>query len=317
MKLATSKRFSKITFLELNLILFRQIFRLIAKLPQVYIRHVGSALGRMIYWTHAYERTIVKNNLHFAFPSWSEKSILKFRKKIFNGFGIFLLETARLSVMSHKDILSHCREISGEEYLWAAIQKGKGVILVSAHIGNWEIGLQGLALYFKTPLCAVEKKLSRTHFYQWLHLIRKRFGTHMIEKENAFPDMLGALRKGEMLCLMMDITRRDSSVDVQFFNHPARATHVASLLSLRCGSPIIPVFSYRDSEGLISGKIYPEVALEKSGNLRKDLEINTQAITSIVEEAIRMHPEQYFWIQKRWKHYYPELYPTKKRKISQ
>lgn len=283
-----------------------------AKFPPKRIAFWGSLLGKLIYWTNISNKMIVRNNLKLAYPDWSQRKILEFTKAVFRNFGILLMEIAQLSGMETEDILTHCHLISSPEPLHRALQNGKGVILISAHLGNWEIGLQGLVCYFNRPLKAVDKRLSQANFYRWLSHVRKRFGTQMIEKENAFPEMLNALRQGSMLCLMMDISRRKGSVCVKFFGHRARATHVATLLSMRSGAPIFPVFSYRDGYGKIAGEIGPEIFIRKSGNLRDDLEYNTQIITNAVEKAIRKHPEQYFWIQKRWKHYHPYLYPDRK-----
>jgi KDO2-lipid IV(A) lauroyltransferase len=121
--------------------------------------------------------------------------------------------------------------------------------------------------------------------------------------------MLKTVRDGGIIALMVDMSVRKQSVPVTFFGHRTRASHAAALLAARSKVTILPLFSYRGSDGRLTGHIGPPVPLVKSRNFKSDLRQNTQALTDIVEAMIRRHPDQYFWIQKRWKDYHPELYP--------
>jgi len=104
---------------------------------------------------------------------------------------------------------------------------------------------------------------------------------------------------------------------VVFFGRRATATPAAALLAIRCKSPIIAAFSHRDASGQLTIHVEPPVEIKRTGDLRTDLQINTQRITDRVEEAVRNYPEQWNWALKRWKEFYPDLYPeSEKRKKS-
>lgn len=127
--------------------------------------------------------------------------------------------------------------------------------------------------------------------------------------------MMQTLRRGETLGLLMDISRRFDGVAVQFFGRQATATPAAALLALRCKSPVIPVFNHRAENGELVICVEPPVEIKRTHDLRKDIQTNTQAITDRVERTIRKYPEQWFWTLKRWKDFYPDLYPlSEKRK---
>jgi KDO2-lipid IV(A) lauroyltransferase len=127
--------------------------------------------------------------------------------------------------------------------------------------------------------------------------------------------MTQTLRQGEMLGLLMDISRRFDVVEVQFFGRRATATPAAAMLAIRCKSPVIPIFCHRNHMGHLVIRVEHPIEIKRTGNLRSDLQTNTQLITDRVEHAVRKNPEQWNWILKRWKEYYPNLYPeSKKRK---
>jgi len=122
------------------------------------------------------------------------------------------------------------------------------------------------------------------------------------------------LRQGEIVAILMDISRRFEGVEVNFFGHRATATPAAALLGLRCKSPIIPAFCHRDEKGRLIVQIEPPVEIQRTNDLRFDLQTNTQLITDRVERAIRNYPEQWNWLLKRWKEFYPDLYPKSERR---
>ena len=124
-----------------------------------------------------------------------------------------------------------------------------------------------------------------------------------------------ALRKGEAVGLLMDVSRRFEGVEVQFFGRRATATPAAALLALRCKCPIIIGFSHRNAKGQLIINIEPPVEIQRTHDLRTDLQINTQLISDRVERAIRNYPEQWNWMLKRWKDFYPDLYPESKKRL--
>jgi KDO2-lipid IV(A) lauroyltransferase len=143
-----------------------------------------------------------------------------------------------------------------------------------------------------------------------VHNLRTRFGTSIIYKKGALPDMRKALRRGEIVGLLVDQSKRKEGVDVNFFGHRVPATPAAAFLSIRCKSPILPIFCIREASGQLTIYVEQPIKIRWSGDLRSDVQANTQLITDAVEGMIRKYPEQWFWVHKRWKKYYPHFYPA-------
>ncbi len=281
----------------------------IASIPQKHIASVGKILGMLVYFVDLRHRRIVRRNLQFVHPEWSQDRIQKLSKGVFENLGVTLLEICQMTSFSRKDILRKVR-IRGKDNLLNAIKNPKGVILISAHIGNWEMGHQSIACYLQKPLVMVVRELQSKAFDQWILKLRARFGSTIIYKEGALPEMTQTLRQGKVLGLLIDQeTKRSEGVDVTFFDRTISATPSAALLAIRCKSPVLPVFCIREADSRLTLVVEPPLTMQRTGGLRADLKTNTQIMTSAIERAVRAYPEQWFWFHKRWKRHYPNLYP--------
>jgi KDO2-lipid IV(A) lauroyltransferase len=121
--------------------------------------------------------------------------------------------------------------------------------------------------------------------------------------------MRQTLRGGGTVGLLVDQSRRREGVDVNFFGHRVPATPAAAFLSIRCKCPILPIFCIREASGQLTIHVGQPIKTKWSGDLRSDVQANTQLITDAVEGMILKYPEQWFWVHKRWKKYYPHFYP--------
>jgi KDO2-lipid IV(A) lauroyltransferase len=280
----------------------------IAQMPKRRVLFVGKMFGSFLYCFVVHHRRIIRRNLHFIYPEQSRNQIKNLSKRIFQHYGIVILEIIQMAFSTREEILRKV-QIEGEEIIIEALARKKGVIVVSAHLGNWELALQYSPCYLQRPLTGVAKKLRNSRLDRMVHKFRTRFGNKIIYKKGALPEMTQTLRQGEILGLLMDMSRRFEGVEVQFFGRKATATPAAALLALRCKSPVVPVFSHRNSKGDLVIKIERPIEIQRTGDLRSDLQKNTQMITDRVEQAVRKNPEQWNWILKRWKEFYPGLYP--------
>jgi len=286
----------------------------IARIPKNYIVGLGKILGYFLYFFDLPHRRIVRSNLQFIYPGWSRNQIHKRAKRIFQHLGITLLEFLQMAYISSEELVSNI-QIEGQEILAEALAKQRGIVLVSAHMGNWEIAWQICPIYFQRQITGVAKKLRNVRLNRLIHTRRIRYGNRIIYKKGALPDMMHTLRQGEVVGLLMDISRRFEGVEVKFFGRRATATPAAALIAVRCKSPIITAFSHRDAKGQLIIRIEPPVEIQRTHDLRTDLQINTQLITDRVERAIRNYPEQWNWTLKRWKDFYPDLYPETKKRL--
>ena len=188
---------------------------LIAGIRPSYIMHFGRILGNLMYITDASRRGMIRRNLEFVHPEWSRSQITEFCRRNFQHYAVTLLEMLQSTCMSAQDIRSRLR-ISGEEHLLRALDQGKGVILVSAHLGNYEMALQYPICCLQRPLTGVAKKLHYRLRNRWIHELRTRFGNKLIYNREAMPTMIKTLRRGELLGILVDQSRNKLAFDIVF-----------------------------------------------------------------------------------------------------
>jgi len=278
----------------------------ITKIPRQLIINSGKLLGLLFYSLAIPHRRLVRRNLQFCYPEWSAKEIRELSRRIFMNFGITLVEMLQCTFMSHEEVLKALR-VEGEENFNKAFKSNRGIVIVSAHMGNWEVGLH-ITNYYGKPMLGVAAKTR----YGWADILlsrsRNRLGNTIIDKKGALPKITEGLRRGEVIGMLIDQSRRKHGVEVTFFGRKATASPAAALLALRCNSLVLPAFCVRRSDGQLTIQVKTPFELTRTGDLRSDIQSNTQRMIDVVEEMVRTYPDQWFWLLKPWKVHYPNLY---------
>jgi KDO2-lipid IV(A) lauroyltransferase len=272
-------------------------------------------LGLVFYAIDRPHRRIVARNLRFAYPDHPAARIRSTSRGVFKNLGITLLEMVRMTCWSPEDLLRNVR-VEGERHLLGALVDGRGTVVVSAHIGNWEVALAYAACFLGLPITAIVKRMRFNPLDRWLNGMRIRFGTRVRYKQQALTEMMNVMKRREALALLIDQSKRSEGVPTTFFGARAITTSVAALLARRYKSPVVPVFCIRGPQGDLTIRVEPPLKLERSKDMRVDLQRNAQLMTEVVEKVVREHPEQWFWFHKRWKKFYPHLYPEYFRRRS-
>jgi Kdo2-lipid IVA lauroyltransferase/acyltransferase len=287
-------------------------------LKKVFLKYgaqIGRNMGMAAYALDIRHRRIVRQNLHFAYPDLSETRIRALSRRIFKNIGITFAEIFLMSLLSRKEIIEKV-SVSGEEHLKGNLDNPNGVILISAHMGNWEMAHVFACAYYNKPITLVARELESKRLDQWINATRSKFGNRVWYKKGALGKMARALRKGGVVGMLIDQeTRASEAVPVVFFNKKVNATPAAAVLARRYNCPVIPVFCLRDEK---AGKLIlvaaPPLQLKKTENAESDIQANTQIMTHAVEKIVRAYPEQWFWMHKRWKRHHPEIYPEYMKK---
>jgi KDO2-lipid IV(A) lauroyltransferase len=278
----------------------------ITKIPRHLIINSGKLLGLLFYSLAIPHRRLVRRNLQFCYPEWSAKEIRELSRRIFMNFGITLVEMLQCTFLSHEEVLNALR-VEGEENFNKAFKSNRGIVIVSAHMGNWEVGLH-ITNYYGKPMLGVAAKTR----YGWADILlsrsRNRLGNTIIDKKGALPKITEGLRRGEVIGMLIDQSRRKHGVEVTFFGRKATASPAAALLALRCNSLVLPAFCVRRSDGQLTIQVKTPFELTRTGDLRSDIQSNTQRMIDVVEEMVRTYPDQWFWLLKPWKVHYPNLY---------
>ncbi len=198
------------------------------------------------------------------------------------------------------EALQACIEVAGWEHLEAARAAGRGVLLVTAHLGSLSLVGQVLALH-RCPASVVVEPLHPPALLDLLHGLRS---AHGIRPLPAGPGLLRAIQtalaNNEVVGLVSDRDVLGNGVEVTFFGAPTRLPGGAAGLALRTGAAVLPAFTARVARGRYRGWFEPPLALERTGNVRADVQANTERVTRCLEAAIRRYPEQWTVFQPVW-----------------
>ena len=281
----------------------------IADLPHKYILCLGRLLGRFMYFADVPHRRIVRRNLKFVYPEWTPERIKEISVRVFKNIGITFIEICQIACLPRDKLLSRTK-IKGKKILLDVIKDHKGVILISAHLGNWEIVTPFVSANTGAPTSVVGRRLRVKLINRLINGLRGRFGATVIDIEDGMPKMMRAVREGKMLGIMLDQgTQSSRGVKVNFFDRAVTATIAPALLALRCKCPVVPIFGVREIDGSLTIIVESPLKLIITKDLKADLKVNTQLMVNAIEKVVRAYPEQWFWVHKRWKKYYPQLYP--------
>lgn len=270
---------------------------------------LGKWLGILAYLIDKRHRRIVRANLELAFPSWSPEYVRDVSKCVFMNMGMMAFEILQANTFSRQKLIDFVN-FDENDALNSMLSSSKGGIIISAHFGNWEIGLLYLSCLMRKKMISIVRPIDNKYVDRWLLRFRTRFGNTVIDKRKSLSHLRKALRKGCIIGTMIDQEPKSlKGLPVKFFGKDVSATGAVALLARRYDVPIIPVFCVRKKDGTLTLITYPPAPMQKTSDAKKDLIANTQTLTDIVEKVIREYPGEWFWAHKRWKKHYPYLYP--------
>ena len=269
-------------------------------------RIVGSltgAAGKLAYRPFGLRRAVVEAHLRASFPERDERWVRETAAAAYAHLGREGATLIRLSTLARERVVERT-EVEGLAAFLEAVEAGKGVVLVTGHFGNWEIG--GAALAARgVPIDGVAQRQSNPLFDRALVAARERLGMRVIERGRAPKLGLRALRAGRVLAFVADQDARRAGVFVPFFGRPASTHRGPALLALRTGAPLFLGTALRMPDGRYRIRL-EEVEVDRTGETDVDVQRLTAAFTARLEAAIRTAPEQYFWHHRRWKTPPPE-----------
>ena len=276
----------------------RGFVRVLPWLPAGFLSAVTSASGRATFFLLWRYRVRMEQNLALAMadelPSRAERMAVV--RRAWRNFAQGILETTRF-MHAPKEQICAAVAIEGEEHLKRALAKGKGVIALSAHLGNFTIiGVRlGASGY---PFTALVKQPRDAHFAALIDDYRLRARVRTISakpRREAVRGLLKALRANSVLLIIAD-EFKSGGVPVEFFGLRSPAPRGPATLALRTGAPVVPMFVTRDARDRLTLHIEPEIELVQSGDREQDVADNTVRFTRHLESMIRRYPDQWNWL---------------------
>ncbi|HZI19635.1 MAG TPA: lysophospholipid acyltransferase family protein [Pyrinomonadaceae bacterium] len=281
----------------------RAILSGLGALPRPWAVAVGRGLGRAAYALAGGLRRTGMRNLELAFPELDEEERQRLLRGSFESLGRQLGEVSQFP-RATPERLRRVVEYDAEDVklLDVARERGRGVIFLTSHLGAWEILCFAHSVFYQ-PLSYLVRPLDNPRVETLVQNLRTRFGNEPIDKRAAARRALRLLRDGGTLGVLADLnTQEREGVFVPFFGHLACTTAGVATLALRTDATVIPVcapWDERRRKFVFRGG--PVVELVRTGDDRRDVEINTANFTAAIERHVRMFPDQWLWIHKRWK----------------
>ena len=269
-------------------------------LPRSLALKLGAAIGALTPYLLPKRRETAYNNLRRAFPEKSEAEIRSIMARMFRHLGKSAFEMLLVDTFKAGRDLESFFEIHGLEHLREAYALDRGVIIVSGHIGFWEVGTFFLgALGF--PADFVTKRMRNPYVGRHFEKLRKAGGGGVIDARQGARKIVRSLAEKRVVCVLLDQhTAPKTSVKVDFFGRPAYTTPIITQIAMKYDVPIVPIFTYRTEDDRYQVYCEPALRLPNDPNPEAIAE-QTALLTAHIEAAVRKDPHQWFWVHRRWR----------------
>lgn len=285
----------------LEYIIFQIVAGIIRILPLKLVQWKGSFLGQVVYSVFGYRKGVTLDNLRRAFPEKSEREVESIARGAFRNVGISLFELLYFSRLTSGRI-RQLVQFENPELVREIFGRKKGVILLTAHFGNWELLAQGIPACFGIPTLIIVKPQSNPYVDRSINKRRTRFGNPIVPMDNSVREVLRTLGNGGAVGIVADQTAAKENIWINFFGREVPTHQGPAVFCLKTGAPLLVMFSIRQPDG--SYKIlWQEVPTSDLGGYTNENVIElTKRHVKITEEFIRRYPDHWMWMHKRWKH---------------
>jgi KDO2-lipid IV(A) lauroyltransferase len=270
-------------------------------MPRGAITPLGRAIGGAAYHVMPRYRKVARANLLRAYgDEWDESRRETVARQSFQHMGLTAIEFfLRQPGISGEDVEREVRFV-GQEHYEEVFARGSGAILVTAHYGNWEMmGPRLIRAGYRVG--AVSRTADDPGLERMIEEIRTRCGLQQIPRRQAARQGLAALRRNEILAILLDQNTMEGGVFVPFFGLPASTATGPAVFALKTGAALVPTFCIREADRTFTMKAWPPIYPEPTGDRAADTLRLTAAVTRAIEMQIRERPEQWCWFHNRWK----------------
>ena len=262
---------------------------------------LGALLGTSMRVISPRREQITIDNIRASFPKQPKQWAIKTAVASYKNLGITLAEVLAMKYLSDDDIMDYVH-YDNADLITRMHNRGKGLILLSGHFGNWEFLAYSAGLISKLPITVIVKPQKNKFADVILNQYRIMGGNKVISMYNAARGIVNTLRSGGIVALLADQSAtKDKDIFVEFFGRPAATFESPAALALKYNVPIIIGFAVRNNEGKYTVNLseikYDDLEYDKDGIAEL-----TKRHVNILEEAIRKNPELWAWQHRKWKH---------------
>jgi len=270
-------------------------------MPRKVARAFGALVARIAWIAVGRLRRVGLRNLELAFPQLPTREREHILRNGYRNLGWQLAEFSKMSGYTRESAARFIRYKGLDNYL-AARERGNGVLVLTGHLGAWELSsfYHSLSGY---PMGMVIRRLDNPLVDRLVNGIRCRHGNRVVHKDDFARGLIAAMRGGETVGILMDTNMTPpQGVFVPFFGVPACTASGLARVALKTGAAVVPGFLlWETAERRYVLHFLPEVALVDTGDTEGDTIENTARLTRVLEDAIRQYPDQWLWMHRRWK----------------
>jgi KDO2-lipid IV(A) lauroyltransferase len=268
-------------------------------IPRSWRYLIGTAVGDLVFLAWRSKRRILLDNTAAVLGADAGDAVVRaVARKSMRNYCKYLIEFLDLPNMSSSDEVVASMKIHGLEHLQAAVDRGKGVIIASAHFGTIEVG--GLRLRDFTDVHAVYDTFKPAYLDRLIQRKRLEKGIHLIGV-NDVRAMMRALRAGHSLTLLFDRPlARPEGVSVRFFGRETAVPAGPAVLAMKTGATLLPVYMFRQPDTSFECRLFPPVTWSDSGDRETDMRTIMQKLMDTLQLVVRERPDQWYMFRPMW-----------------
>lgn len=269
-------------------------------------RLTGAWMGLFFFKAVRRRREVAINNVRLAFPQISETAARQIARRSAQNAGMTMCEFFHMGAATSQEVREYV-DAQGDENIHIALEQGRGALLLTAHLGNWE--LMGARAAEEFPLTVVARPNSNSGVQQYIDNVRLSVGIKVISKFDTGRASISVLRSNKTLAILPDQHAGPDGVLLPFFGHQTRFVSSLARIALLSKAPIVPAFGLRQKPWLANGRILARVlpalpAINNSNNSATRDELvrkGTEQVIAQLEEVITQYPDQWLWMPRRWR----------------
>lgn len=277
---------------------FGKIFSL---LPFTKIHKTAKPLALFVFNVLRVRRKIVITNLQQAFPELTESQIIKLAKKNYQSIASTFIEIFKLKSLS-EDEIKDLITFEGQELIDEKFNEDKGLILLTAHFGNWELGAIGMGLYYKGKLKVLVKRQKNNYVADWLKGLREKFGNKEVTLGPSVREIYKSIKDKNIVGIVGDQRGKRDGIRVNFFGKQTATFPGTAAIAIKSQCPVVVILCTRLNNGNYMS-ITEEIKYQQfTGSNQSQIQQFNQKYMNILENAVRKNPEQWFWMHNIWKY---------------
>jgi Kdo2-lipid IVA lauroyltransferase/acyltransferase len=270
---------------------------------------IGESLGSLGYRPLGIRKRVVERQIAAAFPDLSRNAVMGLARESYAHLGRTFIETALLETLGKKGLLELFETVENWELVEEVMAGGKGAVMVTGHIGNWELAGAYVAAR-GIPLDAIVRGMANPLFDAFINRTREGIGMTIVHDSEAVRRTPRSLRDGRAVAFVADQGVLGlASTYVPFFGRPAKTPRGAAVFALRFQVPVLFIVALRKPNGRFR-LVVERIEARETGDRDRDVDAIVGRFTERLEHWVRAVPAQYFWQHRRWKRQPPDTPPA-------